>query len=76
MYGYIDNAADVYVRVLYGDAILDMYMGAMHYEIFLYRNIITHFVDILFVFHNLQNILTTLSFKIFFFFEKLVVVHM
>ena len=59
MYGYIDIAAGQYVHVFCGGAILDMYVGAMCYDIFLYRKIITHFVDIRFVFHNLQNILTT-----------------
>jgi len=33
---YIDNAAGLYVRMLYGDAILDMYLGAVNYEIFLH----------------------------------------
>lgn len=75
MYGYIDSAAGLYVHVLYSDVILDMYVGAMHYEIFLYMNIIIHFVDILFVFHNLKNILTTFVIQCVFF-EKLVVAHM
>jgi hypothetical protein len=48
----------LYVHVLYGDTILDMYFGVVNYEIFLHRNITTLFVDTLFVFHNLQNILT------------------
>jgi hypothetical protein len=75
LYGYIDIAAGLYVHVLYGDAILDMYVGAMLHEVFLYRNVITHFVDILFVFHSLQNILTTFIIHGIFF-EKMVVAHM
>jgi hypothetical protein len=37
----------------------DMYLGLVHYEIFLHRNVTTHFVDTLYVFHILRNILTT-----------------
>lgn len=75
MCGCIDNVAGFYVRMLFGDATLDMYLGAVHYGIFMHRNITTHFVDTLFVFHILQNILTTFVIHGIFF-EKLVVVHM
>jgi hypothetical protein len=54
--GCVDNDAGLYVRMLYGDGILNIYLGAVHYDIFLHENITTHFVDTLFVFHILQNI--------------------
>ena len=59
MCGCIDNAAGLYVCMLCGDAMFDMYLGLVHYEIFLHRNVTTHFVDTLYVFHILRNILTT-----------------
>jgi hypothetical protein len=55
-----------------GDAVLDMYLGALHYEIFLHRNITVHLVYTLyFTFCKPLYYLCHSRY----FFEKLVVVH-